>query len=78
MVATIPESIYGSFLLDGYVHTSDLSFYVLYYGWLRPYLISCIRDISCICNCRFSDNGVWVEHVLIKNFTPPSPSDLML
>ena len=36
MAATIPESICWSLLLDGFVHTSDLSLYVLYYGWLHP------------------------------------------
>ena len=66
------------YFLDGCVHTLDLSFYALSYGWPRPCHISCIRDISCICTHRFSDSSVWVKRILIKHFTPPSLSELML
>ena len=53
----------GPYLLDGCVHTLDPCFCTLYYRWLHPYHISCIRDISCIWVRKFSDGSVfsWVH-----------------
>ena len=63
MDVSIPRvSIFIHSIMDGYAHT----------------ICSCIRDISCIRNWRFSDSGVWFERILIKHFAPPSPLDLML
>ena len=63
MAVSIPRiSVFMYSIMDGCAHTT----------------CSCIRDISGIRNCRFSDNDVWLERVLIKHFAPPSPSDLML
>ena len=73
MDVTIPESICWSLLLDGYVHTSDLSSYIYFImDGCAHATCSCIRDISCICNCRSSDSGVWFECVLVKHFTHSS------
>ena len=38
MATTIPKSIYRS-SLDGCIHALDLDYYILCYGWLRPYHI---------------------------------------
>ena len=69
MAATIPESAYWSFL-DGCVHASDLDYCVLYHGWLSPYHISCIWDISCICLRRFSDDNFFSWAHSRKAFHP--------
>ena len=47
------------YLLDGCVHTLDPNYCKLHYGWLRPYHISCIRDINCICIRRSSNGSVF-------------------
>ena len=49
----------GHYLLDGCVHTLAPGFCTLYYGWLCPYHVSCIIDISYICLCRSSDGSVF-------------------
>ena len=46
------------YLLDGCIHTLDPGYCTLYYGWLRPCHISCIKVISCICICRSSNDSV--------------------
>ena len=57
-------------LLDGCIHTLDPSYCTLYYGWLHPYHISCIWDISCICLRRFSDGSVFSWRHSHKAFHP--------
>ena len=57
-------------LLDGCVHTLDPDLCTLYYGWLCPYHISCIRDISCICIRRFFDGSVFSWAHSHKAFHP--------
>ena len=70
MVATMPESIHRS-SLDGYVHTLDPDFYVLCYGWLRPYHIHHVLEISVVLLHAGSPVAVFsVGHVLVKHFTP--------
>ena len=78
MVATIRESIYRS-SLDGYVHASDMDYYTLYYGWLCPYHIYHVFEISVVLLYAGFPTVVFsVGHVLVKNFTPLSLSGLML
>ena len=60
----------GPYLLYGCVHTLDPGFCTLYYGWLRPYHISCIRDISCICIRKFSNGSVFSWTRSHKAFHP--------
>ena len=69
MDATIPESIYRS-SLDGCIHASDLDYGILYYGWLHPYHISCIWDISCTCLRNFFDGSVFSWTRSHKAFHP--------
>ena len=68
MAATMPESIHRS-SLDGYVHTLDL----LCYGWLRPYHIYHVFEISVVLLYAGSPAAAFsVERVLVKNFIPLS------
>ena len=72
MVATMPESIYRS-SLDGCAHTLDLDCYVLGYGWLRPYHMYHVLEISVVLLYAGSPAAVFsVTHVLVKHFTPLS------
>jgi len=76
MVATMPESIYRS-SLDGCAHTLDLDYCVLCYGWLRPYHLHHVFEISVVLLHAGSPAAVCsVAHVLVKNFTPLSLSGL--
>ena len=78
MVATIPDSIYRS-SLDGYIHTLDLDYCILCYGWLRPCHIYHVFEISVILlYVGFLTAVFSIGHVLVNNFTPPSLSGLML
>ena len=72
MATTKPESTYRS-LLDGYAHTLDLDFYVLCYGWLRPYHIHHVLEISVVLLHAGCPAVVFsVGHVLVKHLTPLS------
>jgi len=72
MAATMPESIHWS-SLDGYAHTLDLDYYVLCYGWLRPYHIYHVLEISVVLLYASSPAAAFsVAHVLVKHFTPLS------
>ena len=74
MAATIPESIYRS-SLDGCIHSLDLDYSILYYGWLRPYHIHHVFEILVVLVCAGFPTTVFsVGHVLIKHFTPLSLS----
>ena len=78
MVATIPESILRS-SLDGCVHALDLDGCILCYGWLCPYHIYHVFEISVVLlYAGFLTTEFSVGHVLIKHFTPLSFSGLML
>ena len=78
MAATIPESIYRS-SLDGCVHALDLDYYILCYGWLRPYHVYIMYLISFVLlYIGFLTTVLSVGHVLVKHFTPLSLSGLML
>ena len=78
MAVTIPESIYRS-SLDGYIHALDLDYCILYYGWLHPYHIYHVFDISfLLVYAGFLTIVFSVGHVLVKHFTPLSLSGLML
>ena len=69
MAATIPESIYRS-SLDGCVHTLDMDYCILYYGWLCPYHTSCIWAISCTCIHKFFNDSVFSWTCSRKAFHP--------
>ena len=72
MAVTMPESIYRS-SLDGCAHTLDLDYCVLCYGWLRPYHIYHVLEISVVLLHARSPAAVFlVMHVLVKNCTPLS------
>ena len=72
MDVTMPESIYRS-SLDGYANALDLDYYVLCYGWLRPYHIYHVLEISVVLLYAGSPTVVFsVTHVLVKHFTPLS------
>lgn len=78
MAATMLESIYRS-SLDACVHALDLDYYVLCYGWLLPYHIYHVLEISVVLLFAGSPAAVFsVMHVLVNHFTPLSPSGLML
>ena len=78
MVATIPESIYRS-SLDGCIHTLDLDYGILCYGWLFPYHIYHVFEISFVLLCTGFPTAMFlVGCILIKHFTPLSLSGLML
>ena len=78
MAATIPESIYLS-SLDGCVHTLDLDYGILCYGWLHPYHIYHVFEISVVLFYADFLMAVFsVGHVLVEHFTPLSLSGLML
>ena len=70
MDVTMPESIYRS-SLDGCAHTLDLDYCVLCYGWLRPYHIYHVLEISVVLLFAGSPAAVFlVTHVLVKAFHP--------
>ena len=70
MVVTMPESIYPS-SLDGCAHTLDLDSCVLCYGWLHPYHIYHVLEISVVLLHAGSPAAVFsVTHVLVKSFHP--------
>ena len=71
MALTIPESIYQSFL-DGCVHTLDPDFYVLCYGWLRPYHVHHVFEILVVLRADSPTVVFSVDHVLVNHFTPLS------
>ena len=78
MAVTIPESIYQS-SLDGCVHTLDLDYCILCYGWLRPYHIYHVFEVSVVLLYVVFPTAVFsIGHVLVKHFTPLSLSGLML
>jgi len=70
MAATMPESIYRP-SLDGCTHTLDLDYYVLCYGWLCPYHIHHVFEISVVLlHTGFPTVVFSVGHVLVKYFHP--------
>ena len=72
MAATMPESIHWS-SLDGCAHTLDLDYYVLCYGWLRPYHIYHVLEISVVLLYAGSPAAAFsVVHVRVKHFAPRS------
>ena len=78
MAAAIPKSICRS-SLDGYVHASDLDYCILYYGWLRPYCIYHVFEISVLLVYVGFPKAVFlVGDVLVNNFTSLSLSGLMI
>ena len=72
MAATIPESIYQS-SLDSCIHALDLDYYILYYGWLHPYHIYHVFEISVVLSYPGFPTAIFsVGHVIVKHFTPLS------
>jgi len=65
--------------MDGCVHALDLDYYVLCYGWLCPYHIYHVLEISVVFLYAGSPAAAFsVAHVLVKNFTHLSLSGFML
>jgi len=57
----------------------DPDYYVLYYGWLHPYHIHHVLEISVVLlHAGFPAAVFSVARVLVKHFTPLSLSGLML
>ena len=72
MAVTMPKSIDRS-SPDGCAHTLDLDYYVLCYGWLRPYHIYHVLEISVVPLYANSPAATFsVACVLVKHFTPLS------
>ena len=70
---------YMTHSLDGCAHAMDLDYYVLCYGWLHPYHIYHVLEISVVLLYAGSLAAAFsVAHVLVKHFTPLSLSGLML
>jgi len=75
---TMPESIHRS-SLDGCVHALDLDYYVLCYGWLCPYHIYHVLEISVVLLYAGSPATVFsFARVFVKHFTPLSLLGFML
>ena len=77
MEVTIPESIYRS-SLDGCIHTLDLDYFILCYGWPIPHTYHAFETSVVLPHASFLTAEFSVGHVLVKHFTPLSLSGLML
>ena len=67
MAVTMPESIHRS-PLDGCAHTLDLDYCVLCYGWMRPYHIYHVLEISVV--LLYAGFPVVVRACSCKEFHP--------